>query len=113
LAVTYRPRPPASGPPSDWGDPELLRVLLNNAGATLQRTTVEQLTLRFDDAQAGADFLIRTAGHIVSHQSALRATGRWQPLRDELATFVADKGVQRASQLLLRLGYLIALAGRT
>jgi SAM-dependent methyltransferase len=110
----YLPPPlPASGPPSRWGDPEALRVLLKDAGATLQRTTVEQLTLRFDNAPAGADFLIRTAGHIVSQQPELRATGQWHQLRDDLAAFVADRGEQHADKLLLHLDYLIAVAARS
>ena len=107
------PPPPASGPPSDWGDPEALRVLLKDAGATIQLTRVSQLTLYFDDAPAGADFLIRTAGHIVSHQPNLRATGRWHRLRDEVARFVADRGEQLADKLSLRLDYLLAVASRT
>ena len=107
------PPPPASGPPGDWGDPEALRVLLKDAGATVQLTTVSQLTLHFDSAPAGADFLIRTAGHIVSHQHKLRATSRWHRLRDEVEGFVADRGEQHADKLLLRLDYLLAVAGRT
>jgi len=113
IAPYLPPPPPASGPPSQWGDPEALQVLLKDAGATLQLTTVEQLILRFDDAPAGADFLIRTAGHIVSCQHTLRATGRWHRLRDGLTAFVADRAQQHADELLLRLDYLIAVAGRT
>jgi SAM-dependent methyltransferase len=113
IAPYLPPPPPASGPPSQWGDPEALQVLLNDAGATLQLTTVEHLTLRFDDAPAGADFLIRTAGHIVSCQHTLRAAGRWHRLRDELTAFVAARGHQHADELLLRLDYLIAVARRT
>ena len=110
----YLPPPlPPSGPPSRWGDPEALRVLLKDAGATLQLTMVEQLTLRFDNAPAGADFLIRTAGHIVSRRPELRATGRWHRLRDDLAAFVADRGQQHADKLLLHLDYLIAVAARS
>jgi hypothetical protein len=110
----YLPPPsPASGPPSRWGDPEALRVLLKDAGAALQLTTVEQLTLKFDNAPAGADFLIRTAGHIVSQQLELRATGHWHQLRDELAAFVADRGEQHADKLLLHLDYLMAVAARS
>jgi len=113
IAGYLPPPPPASGPPSQWGDPEALQVLLNDAGATLQLTTVEHLTLRFDDAPAGADFLIRTAGHIVSYQHTLRAAGHWHRLRDELTAFVADRGQQHADKLLLRLDCLIAVAVRT
>jgi SAM-dependent methyltransferase len=46
IAGYLPPPPPASGPPSAWGDPDALRVLLKEAGATLQLTKVEQLTLR-------------------------------------------------------------------
>lgn len=107
------PPPPASGPPSDWGDPQALRALLKEAEATIQLTTISHLTLHFDDPSAGADFLIRTAGHIVSHEHELRATGRWQQLRDEVAGFVSSRGEQHADKLLLRLEYLLAVAGRT
>jgi hypothetical protein len=53
------PPPPASGPPSRWGDPEALRVLLKDAGATLQLTMVEHLTLRFDNATEPTAALLR------------------------------------------------------
>jgi SAM-dependent methyltransferase len=113
VIAAYLPPPPrATGPPSQWGEPEALRVLLEHAGATLQLTTRERLTLRFDDAAAGADFLIRTAGHIVSQQAELRATGRWHQLRYDLARFVADRGEQQRGQLVLYLDYLLAVAGR-
>jgi SAM-dependent methyltransferase len=113
IAGYLPPPPPASGPPADWGDPETLRVLLKDAGATIHLTTVSQLTLHFDGAPSGAAFLIRTAGHIVSHQHKLQATGRWHRLRDELASFVADRGEQHADKLSLRLDYLLAVAGHT
>jgi SAM-dependent methyltransferase len=110
----YLPPPaPASGPPSEWGDPDALRVLLKEAGATLQVTKVEQLTLGFDDPPAGADFLIGTAGHIVSQRAELSATGRWHQLRDDLASFVAARGEQHAGKLLLHLDYLLAVAARS
>jgi SAM-dependent methyltransferase len=107
------PPPPASGPPSRWGDAEALRGLLDDAGATLQLTTVELLTLSFDNAPAGADFLIRTAGHIVSQQPELRAAGQWHELRADLTAFVANRGEQHADKLLLQLEYLIAVAARS
>jgi SAM-dependent methyltransferase len=113
IAAYLPPPPPGSGPPSEWADPNALRALLKDAGATLEHANVERLTLSFDDAPAGADFLIRTAGHIVSHRAELRATGRWHQLGDDLTGFVADRGEQHDDKLLLHLDYLLAVAARS
>lgn len=82
----YLPPPPAaSGPPSRWGDALALRLLLANAGATVTTTELHQVVLSFSDAREAAEFLVRTAGHVVSHRDALISSGRWRALHDDLA----------------------------
>jgi hypothetical protein len=58
------------------------------------------------DAQSGADFLVRTAGHVVQAESALRETGRWQRLCDDMVQFVNDWSYRGAIGLKLGLDYL-------
>jgi SAM-dependent methyltransferase len=111
LAPYLPPPPPASGPPSRWGDPERLDALLKEAGARLMTTRLEQLTLAFEHAGTATDFLIRTGGHIVSQQKELSASGQWQALREDLAAFVSRRAERRADELLLRLDYLVSVAG--
>jgi SAM-dependent methyltransferase len=79
----YLPPPPASsGPPSRWGDPVALTTLLEGSGLRLTATSVQRLALEFPDAPAAADFLIRTAGHVLNEQQRLTDDGQW----DDLAT---------------------------
>src|SRR3954469_23603215 len=56
LAPYLPPPPPASGPPSRWGDATALAGLLD-----LETTHAQSLTI-----QADADFLIATAGHVLA-----------------------------------------------
>jgi SAM-dependent methyltransferase len=113
LAQHLPPPPLASGPPSRWGDPQDLRGLLEAVGAKLLTTRIEQLTLAFDHPRTATDFLIRTAGHVVSHERQLSAAGRWQRLRDELTAFVSDRAEEGADGILLRLDYLVSRAGHS
>jgi SAM-dependent methyltransferase len=111
VIASYLPPPPsASASPSRWGDPRSLSDLLTEAGARLSATRSGQLDLRFEHAEAAADFLIRTAGHIVSQAEQLTAAGRWRALRQELVTFVVRQGEERSDGLVLHLDYLIAVA---
>ncbi len=108
---SYLPPPPAaSGPPSRWGDPSVVRGLLAAAGATLMRTEADQVVLAFADPREAADFLIRTAGHVVSHRATLVSSGRWQALNDDLARFADAHGDHHDGQLRLQLEYLVAVA---
>jgi SAM-dependent methyltransferase len=112
IAPYIAPPPPASSPPARWGDPDYLRRVLGEAGAKLHETHPDQLTLSFEHAEAAADFLIRTAGHIVSVRGRLEASGRWASLREDLVTFVEQNAEPLASGIALGLGHLVAVAGR-
>ena len=113
VTAPYLPPPaPASAPPARWGDPDYLRALLGNAGARLHGIHTDQLALSFEDSQAAADFLIRTAGHIVNERDRLLSTERWLVLRQDLVTFVEQNAESRPTGLLLSLDYMVAVAGR-
>lgn len=107
----YLPPPPAStGAPSRWGDPDALATLLEPHGLHLTTSSTRRLTLRFPDAGAGADFLIRTAGHILSEQERLTRQGRWSELHHDLADFVEERAEHPGGHLDLALDYLLASA---
>lgn len=108
---SYLPSPPASsGPPSRWGDPDALVAMLGPHGLRLTATLAEQVTLRFPDAVAAADFLVGTAGHVVSERRRLMAEGRWVDLHEDLEAFVEERADHVDDHLDLTLDYLLASA---
>ncbi|MRH88934.1 methyltransferase domain-containing protein [Nocardia sp. SYP-A9097] len=107
----YLPPPPASsGPPSRWGDPAALADLLEPHRLWLTATTPERITLCFSSSGEAADFLVRTAGHIVSERDRLTAAGRWDELHRELCRFVEQRAEPGLDGLRLPLDYLLASA---
>lgn len=113
LAEYLPPPPTASSAPSDWGQPELLTALLKDAGATLSATNLNHVTLDFADPAEAASFLIRTAGHVLNHQTKLAGAGRWESLHEDLAAFATSRGDESHGKLVLRLDYLVAVAHRS
>jgi SAM-dependent methyltransferase len=110
LGAYLTPPPPNSGPPSRWGDPDALAELLGPRGLQLIEVSEQRVTLQFPDAAAGAGFLMRTAGHVVSEQERLTAEGLWENLRQDLTRFVDERGERSDGRLDLQLGYLLASA---
>lgn len=109
----YLPPPPASsGPPSRWGDPVALTTLLEGSGLRLTATSVQRLALDFPDAPAAADFLIHTAGHVVSEQQRLTDNGQWDDLHHDLVSFVQQRADPTSNTLRLTLEYLLATASK-
>jgi SAM-dependent methyltransferase len=109
----YLPPPPAgSGPPSRWGDPGALKTLLEDTSLRLTATSVQRLALDFPDAPGATDFLLRTAGHVLSEQHRLTDDGRWDDLRHDLLRFVQHRADPTASTLRLTLEYLLATASK-
>jgi len=66
--------------------------------------------LDFPNAPAAADFLIRTAGHVVSEQQRLTDGGRWDDLHHDLVSFVQHRAEPTANTPRLTLEYLLATA---
>ena len=113
MLASYLPPPlAATGTPSDWGQADALRTLLERVGTSLYATDVHSVTLRFSDPPAAADVLIRTAGHVLAQRDELVAGGRWSALQQDMTAFVERNGVQDNGRVVLRLDYLLALAGQ-
>lgn len=107
----YLPPPPASsGPPSRWGDPDALQTLLEENGLRITAAEPRRLALAFPDASAAADFLIRTAGHVLSQQQRLSDDGRWEDLRHDLLAFVQARAEPTRDQTHLALEYVLVTA---
>jgi len=106
------PAPASSGPPSRWGDAATLKTLLEDSGLRLTAASVQRLAVDFPDAPAAADFLIRTAGHVVSEQQRLTDNGRWDELRYDLVSFVQQRADPNSNTLRLTLEYLLATASK-
>ena len=113
LLAGYLPTPPASSaPPSRWGDPGELRVLLEGVGLQVTDTSSRGLVLTFPSAPAAAEFLVQTAGHVVSERQRLTASDRWDDLRQDMVSFVNERAEVVGDQLHLTLQYLLCTARR-
>ncbi|MBF6278183.1 hypothetical protein A5789_24640 [Nocardia sp. 852002-51101_SCH5132738] len=71
-------------------------------------STRERITLRFESPSAGADFLIRTAGHVMHERQFSIDEGRWDRLHTDLTTFVAAHAETIDGTIELPLDYLLA-----
>jgi len=105
----YLPPPPGSPDPGLWASSPQLERLLGTHGIRLEEMQAGQLELRFDGAAQAADFLIRTAGHVVAARDDLRASGRWQQLTEDLRELVIVRS-QAGDGRSLTLDYVIARA---
>ncbi|MGV9745607.1 hypothetical protein ACWDTG_11905 [Rhodococcus zopfii] len=100
----YLPPPPiGSGPPSRWGDPAALASMLEPHRLRLTATSSGRVTLRFSSSEEAADFLVRTAGHVVSEQDRLTAEARWDELHHDLRRFVEQRAEHSGNHLVLPL----------
>ena len=106
------PPPPGGASPGRWGDVEALATLLGACGLRLTKARHRRVTLRFPDAIAGAQFLVRTAGHLMSEEQRLTGTGRWDDLHRDLTTLVERRAENRGDHIELPLDYLLATAVR-
>lgn len=104
------PPPPGSGSPSLWGDPDALQMLLKDSGLAVTAAVPGRLVLAFPDPRVAADFLIRTAGHVLSEQRRLTDDGQWGDLRRDLIAFIQHRAEPTGDQVHLTLEYLLATA---
>jgi SAM-dependent methyltransferase len=111
LAPYLPPPPPGGAPPSRWGDEAPVGELLERHGISTRATTIESLPLSLPTREQTVDFLIRTAGHVVSEQPRLQREGRWEQLRDDLARLVAARDAG-GDVVELRCEYLVVVAER-
>jgi SAM-dependent methyltransferase len=111
LAPYLPPPPPGGAPPSRWGDDAAVAELLERHGISTRAATRESLALSLPDRTEAVDFLIRTAGHVVSEQPRLQREGRWEQLRGDLAELVAARD-EGGDGVELRCEYLVVVAER-
>jgi SAM-dependent methyltransferase len=107
----YLPPPPGGAPPSRWGDEAAVAELLERHGISTRTATRASLSLSLPDRAEAVDFLIRTAGHVVSEQPRLQREGRWEQLRRDLAGLVATRD-EGGDGVELRCEYLVVVAER-
>ena len=73
--------------------------------------TRESLSLSLANRTEAVDFLIRTAGHVVSEQPRLQREGRWEQLRDDLTELVTARD-EGGDSVQLRCEYVVVAAER-
>ena len=112
LSEFLPPPAPSTGPPSRWGEPDALEELLAPAGLRVVSSVIENLTMTFEHATEAADFLVRTAGHVIAERGRLTAEGRWRDLLAATEALAHDRGRHHADQLDIDFVYLLATAGR-
>jgi SAM-dependent methyltransferase len=113
LADFLPPPPTGSGPPSRWGDADELEQLLASAGLRVHSPRTEILSMTFANSRAAADFLVRTAGHVVAERDHLREQGRWDDLREALRELVDARAQPVDGGLRLDAEYLLTTAARS
>jgi SAM-dependent methyltransferase len=111
LASYLPPPPPGGAPPSRWGDEAAVSELLARYGISTRAATTESLSLSLPGRAEAVDFLIRTAGHVLSEQPRLQREGRWEQLRGALAELVAARD-DGSDGVELRCEYLVVVAER-
>lgn len=106
--------PPAhsTGPPSRWGDPNALEELFGPAGLRVASSSTQHLTMTFADVTDAADFLVRTAGHVIAERERLTTEGRWRDLVAAMEELVHDRSRHHADGVDIDFVYLLATAGR-
>jgi SAM-dependent methyltransferase len=112
LAGFLPPPPGGSGPPSRWGDADELDRLLASAGLRVHSATTKSLSMTFADSRAAAEFLVRTAGHVVAERDRLREQGRWDELLLAMQQLVDGRAQRVAGGVRLDSEYLLASATR-
>ena len=107
----FLPPPPSStGAPSRWGDANALEELLAPARLRVVSSVTENLTMTFDDATDAADFLVRTAGHVMAERERLTAEGRWHDLLAAMEALAHDRGRHQSARWDIDFEYLLATA---
>jgi SAM-dependent methyltransferase len=105
----YLPPPPGSPDPGLWASSSQLEGLLGAHGIQLEEMQAGQLELRFEGPPQAADFLMRTAGHLVAARDSLRASGRWLQLTEDLRELVIARSPAGDGRS-LTLDYVVARA---
>ena len=110
LSTLLPPPPPSSGPPSRWGDPDALDALLTSASLRVTSNSIEELSMTFAGSGEATDFLVRTAGHVVSEQVRLTAADRWNDLLTTVQDLVEARSHRAGGQIRLDFEYLLSTA---
>lgn len=110
ILAPYLPAPPPStGPPSRWGDEASVAELLGWCHVRLRATSRHELVLTFADRRAAAEFLIRTAGHVIRERPRLEQQDRWSNLVADLCALIDERNRGGRGQVQLPLEYLLVL----
>ena len=105
----YLPPPAGAPDPGLWARQPDLEQLLAPQRVELREIRPGRVDLRFDDPRQAAEFLIRTAGHLVAARSELEARGDWQRLTSDVHELVVARSSQ-GDATALTLDYVIAVA---
>lgn len=111
VLAPFLPPPPASAqPPSMWGDAQYVHGLLAANSLEVRHDQTADLEIVLPDAASAASLLIETAGHLIAERNRLTQQGRWQQLRQAVASFVRDQADPTPDGLLIKLAYRITIA---
>ncbi len=106
----YLPPPPASsGPPSRWGDTDSLRELGVRHCLRLTDHSVERLEMAFPTAEKATDFMVKTAGHVISEKLRLVGEQRWDALLADVRSLVETMALPTEAGITIPCDYLVAM----
>ncbi len=108
----YLPPPPATPPPSLWGAPDAVTELLGRHDIQVSSTRARSLRLRFTNRRDAVEFLIRTAGHLVTQRHRLEREQRWRQLKQDLEHLIATRDEGTSPTVKLACEYLLVIASR-
>ena len=89
-----------------------IRRFSQTPDSTADGSSVESVTLQFEDREAAVDFLIRTAGNLIAERESLTRQGRWNIVRDDLGTVVDRHNTDASPTISLQLDYLLSKVAR-
>lgn len=101
-------RPATTPPPTRWGDPAHIRAWFAPLPVTV-RTRVAHVRVTYPSVAHAVTVFENKPGPLRAHRSALRALGRWDDARAELAALFDAHNRSTGADLVLDAPYLLAL----
>ncbi|MEU1573337.1 class I SAM-dependent methyltransferase [Streptomyces collinus] len=101
-------RPPAAPAPTRWGDPAHIRAWFAPLPVAI-RTRVAHVRITYPSVRHAVAVFENKPGPLRAHRCALRALGRWDDARAELAALFAAHNRSTGADLVFDAPYLLAL----
>ncbi|MGW6916937.1 class I SAM-dependent methyltransferase [Kitasatospora sp. NPDC054939] len=102
-------RPPTDPPPTRWGEPDRLHAWFAPHGVAVE-TRLRHVRIRYPSVEHAVRVFEHKPGPLRAHRAALRAAGRWEEARADLADLFRTANRATDGGLALDAPYLLLLA---